>query len=130
MKRVTASIAAAAASACSTVAPPPVAAPVPPPQAVAPAPPPAAVHPAPDPARYTCDEGRVLSLREAADGLTVEGLEPQADLLLRDAGGVGPQQSVWSNDRLRVELGLGEDGKDAVVHVLQPSPRDLRCRRS
>ena len=50
------------------------------------------------------------------------------DLLYRDAGGLTPQQSVYSNPRLRAEFGLGPSQGDAVLRYLG-SPLVARCTR-
>lgn len=76
-----------------------------------------------------CDEGLQLRLRVLHDEAQVEGLPGGPELLLRDAGGVTAQQSVFSNERVRAEFGLGAQASEAVVHLLQPQPRDLHCRR-
>ncbi|MES2979491.1 MAG: hypothetical protein V4731_13790 [Pseudomonadota bacterium] len=50
------------------------------------------------------------------------------ELLYRDAGGQGPAQRVYSNRKLRAELGLGADERDAVLVYAQP-PLTLKCQR-
>ena len=37
------------------------------------------------------------------------------DVLLRDAGGMTPQQTVYSNARMRAEFGLGASGREAIL---------------
>jgi hypothetical protein len=49
------------------------------------------------------------------------------DVLLRDAGGQGAQ-TVYSNPRLRAEFGLGEGGREAVLHY-PLLPLEVRCLR-
>ncbi|WP_427914280.1 hypothetical protein ACPWT1_04885 [Ramlibacter sp. MMS24-I3-19] len=49
--------------------------------------------------------------------------------MLRDAGGVTPEQTVWSNDRLRAEFGLPPGDAGAVLHLLQPQASTVRCQR-
>jgi len=53
-----------------------------------------------------------------------------ATLLLRDAGGLTPAQSVWSNAKLRAEIGLGPRADEAAVRLLEPLPLTLQCRRA
>jgi len=36
---------------------------------------------------------------------------------------------VFSNSRLRAEFGVGADGREAVLHWLQPQPQSVRCSR-
>ena len=38
-----------------------------------------------------------------------------SDVLLRDAGGITPQQTVYSNARMRAEFGLGASGREAIL---------------
>ncbi|TFZ02004.1 hypothetical protein [Ramlibacter humi] len=78
--------------------------------------------------RLRCDDGLQLRLRVLQDEVQVDGLPGGREVLLRDAGGVTPQQSVFSNARARAEFGLGAQASEAVVHLLQPQPRDLHCR--
>ena len=47
--------------------------------------------------------------------------------LLRDAGGITPRQTVYSNPRLRAEFGLGPGGDEALLHYASP-PLQVRCR--
>ena len=46
--------------------------------------------------------------------------------LLRDAGGVTPQQTVYRNANVQAEFGLGVDGRQAVLRLAQPATV-LRC---
>jgi hypothetical protein len=122
-------LAAALCGACAVRAPappgPPVTQPAPTPPGEAPA---TAPRPA-DAVTYRCGAGLALSVRAAQDTVEVDGLPQGPELLLRDAGGVTPQQTVFSNPRLRVEFGLGPDGREATLHRLQPPAPDLQCRR-
>ncbi len=79
--------------------------------------------------RLHCDDGLALRLRVLHDEVLVDGLPGGREVLLRDAGGVTPQQSVYANERVRAEFGLGAQASEAVVHLLQPQPRDLHCAR-
>ncbi|MBK0391247.1 hypothetical protein [Ramlibacter algicola] len=137
MKRNPRSFAGAAALllvSCAAVEPQPVPAPVAPeaprPVVDAPAPGPAApmAHPDRDALNLACDDGIELRVRFGEDEAAVEGLGEGRQILGRDAGGTGPQQSVYSGDRMRVEFGLGPGGTDADVHLLD-SMRTLHCRR-
>ena len=51
-----------------------------------------------------------------------------SDLLFRDAGGQGAQQTVYSNPRLRAEFGLGASGREAVLRYAL-LPLVVRCVR-
>jgi hypothetical protein len=103
--------------------PPPVTAPVPASTSVS-----SAEVAAPGTFKLRCDDGLELRLRMLQDEVHVEGLPTGREVLLRDAGGVTPQQSVFSSPRVRAEFGLGAQASEAVVHLLQPAPRDLHCR--
>jgi hypothetical protein len=104
-------LAAAALSACAPVAPPgPVR---------------AAAESLP---RYRCDHETEFTVRFADDTAAVDAGPHDHELLLRDAGGVTPQQTVYSNLRLRAEFGLGPTGSEAVLHYLSPA-LDVHCQR-
>src|SRR5688572_20113753 len=106
------------------VSAPPAAAPVP---VQAPAP---ATEPAGSPAapasqaaslqRYRCDQNFEFSVRFTDDSAVIEAGSRGNDVLLRDAGGVTPQQTVYSNPRLRAEFGLGASGREAILRYLAP----------
>jgi hypothetical protein len=120
-------------AACAVRPPPPPLAPAPPVMTSPPVESPAAPAPAvsqaqPEPGGMRCDNGRRLVLRPQADQLDVDGLAPGPQELLRDAGGIGPRQSVWSNDRVRVALGLGDRGDEALVQLLGVDAAPWRCR--
>jgi hypothetical protein len=77
-------------------------------------------------ARYRCEQGVEFTARFADDSAVLDAGARGKETLLRDAGGVTPQQSVYSSNRLRAEFGLGSDGKQAVLHYLAPA-LELRC---
>ena len=81
------------------------------------------------PAVYRCDDGSSFRVQEQADVLVLDGLDGGPHRLERDAGGLTPEQSVWSGPHLRVEFGVGPQGRQAVVQVLQ-SQRLVACSRS
>jgi hypothetical protein len=109
---------------------PPVQPPVPPP---APAPdvppvPRAASAPRPGWTRYRCDHDVSFTVEYGDDSATLEVAQHGREVLLRDAGGVTPQQTVYSSERMRAEFGLGADGEDAVLRYADP-PLVLHCAR-
>jgi hypothetical protein len=62
-----------------------------------------------------------FNVRFADDSAMLESAPPLgSETLLRDAGGVTPQQTVYSNARMRAEFGLGASGREAIVRM--PSP--------
>jgi hypothetical protein len=77
--------------------------------------------------RFRCDDGRTLVAQLGADAVKLEGLPGGPEQLLRDAGGLTPRHTVYSSARLRAEFGLGEDGRSALLHPLQPAAATVRC---
>jgi len=67
------------------------------------------------PWNYRCDGGLEFNVHFGDGIATVDGAPGGAQVLLRDAGGATPQQTVYSNERMRVEFGLGEGGREAIV---------------
>ena len=81
---------------------------------------------------YRCGEGVRFTAVVNDDSAVLDGDWGKATLL-RDAGGQG-QARVYSNRNLRVELGLGPDGRTAELHELTGldstrTPMHLSCRR-
>lgn len=116
---------------CST--PAPVPAPVASPAAAkTPAPVPAVAASAPQRSarlpRYRCDQGIEFTVRFADDSAVLDAGPRGNDVLLRDAGGATPQQTVYSNPRMRAEFGLGATGREALLRYAQP-PLSAYCQR-
>ena len=78
------------------------------------------------PARYRCDQGIEFTVRFADDSAFIDSPKRGSEVALRDAGGVTPQQSVYSNPHLRAEFGLGAGGREAKLHYL-PDPQVAHC---
>jgi hypothetical protein len=78
---------------------------------------------------YRCDDASEFTVRFADDGAVIAAPARGSEQLLRDAGGVTPQQTVYSNGRLRAEFGLGGRGDEASLHYLSP-PLQLHCVRA
>jgi hypothetical protein len=66
-------------------------------------------------ARYHCEHDIEFTVRFADDSALVDAGPRGSDVLLRDAGGTTPQQTVYSNPRMRAEFGLGASGREAVL---------------
>ncbi|HXE48453.1 MAG TPA: hypothetical protein VN663_08790 [Ramlibacter sp.] len=66
--------------------------------------------------QYRCDEGVAFTVRFADDSASIDAGPLGNDVLLRDAGGTTPQQTVYSNARMRAEFGLGASGREAILH--------------
>jgi hypothetical protein len=67
------------------------------------------------PWRYRCDGGLEFNVHFGDGAATVDVAPGGSQVLLRDAGGATPQQTVYSNERMRVEFGLGETGREAIM---------------
>ena len=63
---------------------------------------------------YRCEHGISFSVRFVDDSAVMTGTGGQ-DVLYRDAGGQGPQQSVYSNSKMRAEFGLGASNREAIL---------------
>ena len=81
---------------------------------------PAPVPPATSLQRYRCDQNFEFTVRFMDDSAVIDAGARGNDVLLRDAGGVTPQQTVYSNPRLRAEFGLGAGGREAILRYLSP----------
>lgn len=79
-------------------------------------------------ARYRCDHGISFTVQHGEDSVTIDAGPRGRHTLLRDAGGVTPQHTVYSNDGLKAEFGLGAAGKEAILRSPEP-PLVARCVR-
>lgn len=70
--------------------------------------------------RYRCDQNFDFTVRFTDDSAVIDAGARGNDVLLRDAGGVTPQQTVYSNPRVRAEFGLGAAGREAILRYLSP----------
>jgi len=84
--------------------------------------------PGPSLPRYTCEHGITFSVRFVDDTVVLDGGAQGRDLLYRDAGGLTPQQTVYSNGRMRAEFGLGASGREAILRY-PLLPLVARCVR-
>jgi hypothetical protein len=71
--------------------------------------------PAAPAARYRCEHDIEFTVRFVDDSAVVDSGPRGNDVLLRDAGGTTPQQTVYSNPRMRAEFGLGASGREAIL---------------
>ena len=105
-----------------------------PPQQAAPTPPAAASPPAPEPQKppalphYHCGGALDFDLQAADDGVTLLFATREPEKLLRDAGGVTPQQTVYSSTKLKAQFGLDPGGRGAQLNFADP-PLEVHCRR-
>lgn len=76
-------------------------------------------------ARYRCEQGVEFTVKYVDDTAMLNGTRGY-EMLYRDAGGVGPKQSVYRNPTLRAEFGLGASGREAVLRY-PLLPLVLRC---
>lgn len=78
--------------------------------------------------RYRCDHGIAFTVQHGDDSVTIDAGARGRHVLLRDAGGVTPQHTVYSNDGLKAEFGLGAAGNEAILRYAEP-PLVARCVR-
>ena len=124
--RPRAALAFAVATLCACTSAPPAPRAVP----AIPAPAPAAPSAPPSTAgvpQYRCEQGLAFTVKFSGDSAVVDAGPRGREVLLRDAGGVTPQQTVYSNTQLRAEFGLGV-GNEAILHFAVP-PLQVRCVR-
>jgi hypothetical protein len=96
--------------------PPPMPAPVP-----APASPPAPAVADPAVSRYRCDQDTAFTVRFQDGSAVIDAGARGSETVLRDAGGLTPEQTVYSSTALRAEFGLGPNGREAVLHYRSPA---------
>ena len=88
----------------------------------------AAVSSGPGSPRYRCEHGIAFSVRFVDDTALLDAGTRGYDVLSRDAGGLTPQQTVYSNPRMRAEFGLGASGREAILRY-PLLPLVARCLR-
>ena len=76
---------------------------------------------------YRCEHGIEFTVRFVDDSAILQGTRAN-EVLFRDAGGQGPQQSVYANASMRAEFGLGASGREALLKY-PPLPLTARCVR-
>jgi hypothetical protein len=79
-------------------------------------------------ARYRCDHGIAFTVQHGDDSVTIDAGARGRNVLLRDAGGVAPQHTVYGDERLKAEFGLGAAGTEAILRYAEP-PLVARCLR-
>jgi hypothetical protein len=79
-------------------------------------------------AHYRCDHDIAFTVRFADDSAQVDAGPRGSETLLRDAGGESPQQTVYSSTDMKVEFGLGPDGREAQLNFASP-PIEAYCAR-
>lgn len=77
--------------------------------------------------RYVCEYGLEFSVRFVDDTAVLDGTRGR-EVLYRDAGGLTPQHTVYSNPRMKAEFGLGATGREAIVRY-PLLPLAARCAR-
>lgn len=78
--------------------------------------------------RYRCEHGIEFTVRFVDDSALLDAGARGYDVLYRDAGGVTPQQQVFSNPRMRAEFGLGATQREALLRY-PLLPLVARCVR-
>ena len=74
-----------------------------------------AIAPGPAGPRYRCEHGIEFTVRFVDDSALLDAGARGYDVLNRDAGGLTPAQTVYSNPRMRAEFGLGASGREAIL---------------
>ena len=77
--------------------------------------------------RYRCEQGIEFSVKFVDDSALIDSSRGY-NVLLRDAGGQGEGQTVYSNAVVRAEFGLGAGGREAVLRY-PLLPLVVRCVR-
>ena len=77
--------------------------------------------------RYRCEQGIEFSVKFVDDSALIDSSRGD-HVLLRDAGGQGEGQTVYSSAVVRAEFGLGAGGREAVLRY-PLSPLVVRCVR-
>ena len=76
---------------------------------------------------YRCENAIEFRVRFIDNSAVLDGSRGY-DVLYRDAGGVTPSQTVYSNIRMRAEFGLGSSGREAILRY-PLLPLVVRCVR-
>jgi hypothetical protein len=76
---------------------------------------------------YRCEQGISFQVRFVDDSALLDGAGG-SEVLFRDAGGQGPQQTVYSSPHLRAEFGLGAQAREAQLSY-PLLPLNARCVR-
>ena len=82
----------------------------------------------PQPPRFRCDHEIQFTVRFGDDSAQLDAGTRGSETLLRDAGGTSPQQTVYSSTTMKAEFGLGDDGREAKLHLVSP-PLEAHCVR-
>ena len=98
------------------------------PAPVAPATPVAPPTPAIAGTHYRCERNIEFNVRFANDEAVLDAMPLGSETLLRDAGGVSPEQTVYTNARMRAEFGLGAGGREAILRMPE-APLVAHCVR-
>lgn len=76
---------------------------------------------------WRCEHGIDFRVRFVDDSALLEGARG-SEVLFRDAGGQGSQQSVYRNATVRAEFGLGANAREALL-TYPALPLKARCVR-
>ncbi|QHI98720.1 hypothetical protein GT347_12395 [Xylophilus rhododendri] len=76
---------------------------------------------------YRCDNGVAVRVKETEGRATLQ-TGRGTEVLLRDAGGVGPQQAVYSNPQVRLQTGMDPEARGAFLEGMVAGGK-ARCLR-
>jgi hypothetical protein len=77
---------------------------------------------------YRCDNDIAFDVRFADDSAQIVFASREPETVLRDAGGVTPEETVYSSTKLKAVFGLEPQGRGAKLHFASP-PLEARCVR-
>ncbi len=77
---------------------------------------------------YRCDNNVAFTVRFGDGTADIDAGPLGQEALLRDAGGLTPQQTVYSSTKLRAEFGLDPAGRGAKLNYATPAV-ETRCLR-
>jgi len=78
--------------------------------------------------RYRCDHDIDFTVRFGDDTAVIDAGARGTETLLRDAGGVTPNETVYSSTNMKAHFGLGAEGREATFNYTSP-PLEARCLR-
>ena len=77
---------------------------------------------------YRCDNNVEFDVRFADGSAELRFAWREPETVLRDAGGVTPEQTVYSSTTVKAQFGLEPEGRGAKLNFTAP-PLEVRCTR-
>jgi len=79
-------------------------------------------------AKYRCEHDIAFTVRFYNGSASIDAGARGMETLLRDAGGVTPQHTVFSSTTMKAEFGLEPEGRGAKLTYASP-PLEAKCVR-